>query len=180
MRCNKQQVSPVHPPMVYRQSRVKRLERVSLRLNLGLVISFLLLVFFVSAGYWATYKVMRGELVKVNYHFLRLVARANDHETFLLRAIKSSGSSTYRPETDYRGHIFTEMPKGDVRIYEGLASQYLTKVSVVLPEHTDRLGPRVINRQLGLARGLANVYSCLLYTSPSPRDLSTSRMPSSA
>ncbi|SDA13000.1 two-component system, NarL family, capsular synthesis sensor histidine kinase RcsC [Pseudomonas sp. NFPP10] len=159
MRCNKQQVSPVHPPMVYRQSRVKRLERVSLRLNLGLVISFLLLVFFVSAGYWATYKVMRGELVKVNYHFLRLVARANDHETFLLRAIKSSGSSTYRPETDYRGYIFTEMPKGDVRIYEGLASQYLTKVSVVLPEHTDRLGPRVINRQLGLARGLANVYS---------------------
>ena len=26
----------------------------------------------------------------------------------------------------------------------------------------------------------AYVYSCLLYTSPSPRDLSTSRMPSSA
>ena len=26
----------------------------------------------------------------------------------------------------------------------------------------------------------ANVWSCLLYTSPSPRDLSTSRMPSSA
>ena len=29
------------------------------------------------------------------------------------------------------------------------------------------------------ARG-ASVYTCLLYTSPSPRDLSTSRMPSSA
>ena len=27
---------------------------------------------------------------------------------------------------------------------------------------------------------LYNIYSCLLYTSPSPRDLSTSRMPSSA
>ena len=27
---------------------------------------------------------------------------------------------------------------------------------------------------------LANTYHCLLYTSPSPRDLSTSRMPSSA
>ena len=26
----------------------------------------------------------------------------------------------------------------------------------------------------------ANTYNCLLYTSPSPRDLSTSRMPSSA
>ena len=28
--------------------------------------------------------------------------------------------------------------------------------------------------------GIANAHSCLLYTSPSPRDLSTSRMPSSA
>ena len=38
--------------------------------------------------------------------------------------------------------------------------------------------------QIGLTCfGLANVflfYPCLLYTSPSPRDLSTSRMPSSA
>ena len=30
------------------------------------------------------------------------------------------------------------------------------------------------------AQGCAAVCSCLLYTSPSPRDLSTSRMPSSA
>ena len=27
---------------------------------------------------------------------------------------------------------------------------------------------------------IARIYGCLLYTSPSPRDLSTSRMPSSA
>ena len=34
---------------------------------------------------------------------------------------------------------------------------------------------------LGAARNVANqMGSCLLYTSPSPRDLSTSRMPSSA
>ena len=30
------------------------------------------------------------------------------------------------------------------------------------------------------SRGFGGTYSCLLYTSPSPRDLSTSRMPSSA
>ena len=30
------------------------------------------------------------------------------------------------------------------------------------------------------AAGCMHIYSCLLYTSPSPRDLSTSRMPSSA
>ena len=31
-----------------------------------------------------------------------------------------------------------------------------------------------------LVKELQNILSCLLYTSPSPRDLSTSRMPSSA
>ena len=32
----------------------------------------------------------------------------------------------------------------------------------------------------GFTKGTANYNTCLLYTSPSPRDLSTSRMPSSA
>ena len=35
-----------------------------------------------------------------------------------------------------------------------------------------------VGHQRGRFRG--SVYTCLLYTSPSPRDLSTSRMPSSA
>ena len=36
-----------------------------------------------------------------------------------------------------------------------------------------------LNREVPGA-GTATLYTCLLYTSPSPRDLSTSRMPSSA
>ena len=32
----------------------------------------------------------------------------------------------------------------------------------------------------GVTKAVANINDCLLYTSPSPRDLSTSRMPSSA
>ena len=35
-------------------------------------------------------------------------------------------------------------------------------------------------RRRGIAGTQADLYICLLYTSPSPRDLSTSRMPSSA
>ena len=38
----------------------------------------------------------------------------------------------------------------------------------------------MITEELHLERGVPGVASCLLYTSPSPRDLSTSRMPSSA
>ena len=37
-----------------------------------------------------------------------------------------------------------------------------------------------ISAEHGRKKGTAKAYSCLLYTSPSPRDLSTSRMPSSA
>ena len=47
-----------------------------------------------------------------------------------------------------------------------------------------RIGKKT-RRDLGfepkaLLRQILNIVSCLLYTSPSPRDLSTSRMPSSA
>ena len=38
----------------------------------------------------------------------------------------------------------------------------------------------IINRDLGFHRLSGYQIACLLYTSPSPRDLSTSRMPSSA
>ena len=46
-------------------------------------------------------------------------------------------------------------------------------------EHV-RMRPSMYIGDVG-SRGLHHlVYDCLLYTSPSPRDLSTSRMPSSA
>ena len=40
--------------------------------------------------------------------------------------------------------------------------------------------PAFVNPQFRSSNGLRQAYTCLLYTSPSPRDLSTSRMPSSA
>ena len=44
--------------------------------------------------------------------------------------------------------------------------------SLTLDPHAQNEGPTtMVSRQ---------IYDCLLYTSPSPRDLSTSRMPSSA
>ena len=46
-----------------------------------------------------------------------------------------------------------------------------------------KIGPKIkaFRRQLGLqANKLAGDLSCLLYTSPSPRDATLSRMPSSA
>ena len=41
-------------------------------------------------------------------------------------------------------------------------------------------GEEKLDEQLALVSKDIKLYTCLLYTSPSPRDLSTSRMPSSA
>ena len=43
-----------------------------------------------------------------------------------------------------------------------------------------RSGKSRLAEKLAIDSALAVTYICLLYTSPSPRDLSTSRMPSSA
>ena len=44
-----------------------------------------------------------------------------------------------------------------------------------------RVLTKAVGRRLGKEKGNSKyLYTCLLYTSPSPRDLSTSRMPSSA
>ena len=54
-------------------------------------------------------------------------------------------------------------------------------LQMIMPENNLRARQNVRNRWINAMRYAITVYSnCLLYTSPSPRDLSTSRMPSSA
>ena len=57
-------------------------------------------------------------------------------------------------------------------------------LAVVKPTSTEQLSALMKaaskHRLTVYIRGAGMSYSCLLYTSPSPRDLSTSRMPSSA
>ena len=56
-------------------------------------------------------------------------------------------------------------------------SNSIAVINVADPSNPSRVSG-IIDTNLWGARGI--VYDCLLYTSPSPRDLSTSRMPSSA
>ena len=55
-------------------------------------------------------------------------------------------------------------------------NQYLQKMITVVDEHVNK---GIVEREKQIET-LEGHYTCLLYTSPSPRDLSTSRMPSSA
>ena len=61
--------------------------------------------------------------------------------------------------------VVTRTPNGEIGIYSG----HEATVATILP------GGLTIEHSGG-----KDSYACLLYTSPSPRDLSTSRMPSSA
>ena len=68
-----------------------------------------------------------------------------------------------------------------------IAQFFDDKGQIALPEHftLPRLSETIYQAHLATGGGDAlNIrdwdYTCLLYTSPSPRDLSTSRMPSSA
>ncbi|MGH8437456.1 MAG: ATP-binding protein [Pseudomonas sp.] len=126
-------------------------------MNFGLILSLLLFVFFVVTGYWVTYKVFRGELVKADYHFLNFVGRAYDHEVFLLRALNASAAPEYNPIVDAAGQLSSRHASDSSVIYTGQASQYATRFSLVVPASLD--SAERVARPLAVGIGLANVYS---------------------
>lgn len=144
--------------MRYRQSTVGKLEKVSVRLSFGLLITLLLVVFFAVTGYWVTYKVIRGEVLKVDYHFMRLVGRAYDHEIFLLRVIKASSQLEYNPMFNPAGYVVDYRTQGGLRVYEGQSSQFHTTFSAALPIKIADTDSGVLSQQLQLANALANVH----------------------
>ena len=70
--------------------------------------------------------------------------------------------------------------KDMVKIYKLITDDYCTEDMAMMimshPEFEDRIN----NNPVELLKTIEEAMTCLLYTSPSPRDLSTSRMPSSA
>ena len=77
------------------------------------------------------------------------------------------------------GAVIKQQPPAGSRVREGRIIEVvrsLGKQSLITP---DLIGTSLVEAQRKLASAKLPV-GCLLYTSPSPRDLSTSRMPSSA
>jgi len=68
--------------------------------------------------------------------------------------------------------VYTDL----IRFKEGLLSETKDHIQKVPDTHKELAGVDIPFLQAEMER----LRSCLLYTSPSPRDLSTSRMPSSA
>lgn len=119
--------------MKYTRSKVRKFAEASLRLNLTLLVSFLLVVFFFGASYWAVYKVVQVQRSKVNYHYLRLMGSIHEHELFLLQAARLADSTDYKPvisntikKVDTNGHR-------DMSIYEGRGDLPSSSFSIIMP-----------------------------------------------
>ena len=98
-----------------------------------------------------------AEVVRMKIEVALVIGGGN-----IFRGIAASASGMERASADYMGMLAT--------VLNALALQNaLEKIDVAT-----RVLSAIEMRQL------AESYICLLYTSPSPRDLSTSRMPSSA
>ena len=71
-------------------------------------------------------------------------------------------------------------------IYDDISSETLIGANIIASNGTGTVSDLEGYFELVLPKGVVDIrvsyvgYNCLLYTSPSPRDLSTSRMPSSA
>ena len=72
------------------------------------------------------------------------------------------------------------MPKMGESITEGTILEWYKKVGehIAADETLLEIGTDKVDSEIPAPKG--GIVICLLYTSPSPRDLSTSRMPSSA
>ena len=78
------------------------------------------------------------------------------------------------PSKDDDESILPAMNKGLVNIEALIDEQHFTQPP---PRYSEA---SLVKKLEELGIGRPSTYACLLYTSPSPRDLSTSRMPSSA
>ena len=102
--------------------------------------------------------------------------------TMLFAAVSATVTAEYQPfslsrDKEFRSHL------RQYRCYHGgLLSNALSLQDLLQVQHRIRASSDVMSSLPGASPDMISAIAdtCLLYTSPSPRDLSTSRMPSSA
>ena len=134
----------------------------------------------------------------IGSNFVRMMLAETDHQIVNLDLLTYAGN--LENLSDVESHANYRFVRGDIADAEAMAAVFSEhKPEIVVhfaaESHVDRsvldatafvqtnvIGTQVLldqSRHNGVQR-FVHVSTCLLYTSPSPRDLSTSRMPSSA
>ena len=107
-------------------------------------------------------------------HFadLNAVPRASKKEEQVIEFAKNFGESLgLETIVDEVGNVIIRKPASP-----GMED----RTPIVMQSHLDMVHQKNADTEFDFATQGIDMYVCLLYTSPSPRDLSTSRMPSSA
>ena len=125
---------------------------------------------------WAMKRLLRN---KANFAVLEGFLTTLLNEKIVIQKLLESESNQEDEFDKYnRVDMLAENSKGELILIEVQNNNEYAYFQRML-FGTSKLVTEYINRGEGYDK-VRKVYSCLLYTSPSPRDLSTSRMPSSA
>ena len=108
---------------------------------------------------------------KISIFWFRRDLRLHDNAG-LFHALKSEGKVL--PIFIFDPNILDKLPKSDARV------TFIYKALNELNDHLQTFETKIKIYYGSPSEVFALLTDCLLYTSPSPRDLSTSRMPSSA
>ncbi|WP_192557910.1 hybrid sensor histidine kinase/response regulator [Pseudomonas allokribbensis] len=149
------------------RSNLRKLSRSSLRFNFILLSSFLLTIFFFGASYWAIYKVLETQRIKVYYHYFRMIEAIHEHELFLLQVIRST-SASYPPVVEAMTSTITKVESSHLALYEVAGgARRVPAFSLVLPDSVSEDAHHLVtSRKLALGMMLSNFHNGFWNDSP--------------
>ena len=126
-----------------------------------------------EAGKLNTSKIAEKLGLKRTFIVKNTISNMKDANDFLLKSPSMINELVYQAKT---------IPESNIVTFSNLRDVVKSKFVNAEQERGIKVNwlPFFNQKVKGIRQGELTIISCLLYTSPSPRDLSTSRMPSSA
>ncbi|HHQ2636232.1 TPA: ATP-binding protein [Pseudomonas aeruginosa] len=151
-------------------SPIRKLARSSLRLNVFLVVSVLLVIVLVLTCYWSLLRLVEEEEDIANFHFLRLIGNIHSHEDFLRQLARRADEPTRQEDQaiiPLQYKLLERSPR--ITLYEGREFSFSLPFNLARREEAGREGLASEDKgMLFLGVMLSNVYSSYWTTSRYP------------
>lgn len=157
------------PAMSDAHSPIRTLARTSLRLNVFLVVSVLLVIVLVLACYWSLLRLVEEEGDIVEFHFLRLMGNIHSHEDFLAQLARRTDETTRRLDQaviPLQYKLLERSPR--ITLYEGREFSFSLPFNLAMREEGNGGLAASDKGILSLGVMLSNVYSSYWTTSRYP------------
>ncbi|HGW5418409.1 ATP-binding protein [Pseudomonas aeruginosa] len=154
-------MSDIHSP-------IRTLTRTSLRLNVFLFVSLLLVIVLLLSCYWSLLRLVEEEGDIVEFHFLRLMGNIHSHEDFLAQLARRTDETTRRLDQaviPLQYKLLERSPR--ITLYEGREFSFSLPFNLAIQEESELPSQRD-EGILSLGVMLSNVYSSYWTTSRYP------------